>query len=452
MKKISVIVPCYNVEESIDICVKSIVSQTISQNDYEVILINDGSTDNTFKHLEKWESEYSELIMVINLEQNCGMSYARNIAIDVANGEYIAFVDSDDWIECNYLERLLELTDNGKHDVTMCGYDRPDTYCIEKTNAERGTEQIYNLDDISERKRFISEHLSQTAVWRALYRREFILNEDIRFPDGVYYEDGYFTYMAYFTAMSIAVCSDCLYHYYKNRNGLVQSGCEGKQRERLVVLQMFMDKAVEKGWFESYHDELELIYIRKYYIEMLDVMVRKFENIDYAVFCELKSSVKKYFPDYMNNIYIKQNNDPVDDLFLICIEQNFDEVQINAFKKMYLEKVYGVDKVLYPCTKEIREVSYPQLEEFMWGLEQVLLDMGNIDFDEYIQLFKCVPVMQDVYERIELLDEQDSFQRSEIYRYIVDRECALEYIMDKLERGGCEARKHMLYRNILESI
>lgn len=305
MKKVSVIVPCYNVERYIDVCLQSIMSQTISKNDYEVILINDCSSDNTYKHLQNWEADYSDIITVVNLEQNCGVSNSRNIGLEVAKGEYITFIDSDDWVESNYLERLLEIADDECCEVVLCAYNKTEKCEYIQGLASKGKVYKYDFKDISVRKSFITEYVWRSSVWGALYKREFILRENLSFPDGLLYEDGFFIYMVYFTADSIAVCEDILYNYYKNQSGIIQGSCEAKQRERMVILHMFYDIAVQKGLPELYYDELELLYIRKYYTEMLDIMFRRFKNVNYAVFCEIKSRLKQWFPNYMSNKYIE---------------------------------------------------------------------------------------------------------------------------------------------------
>ncbi len=445
MKKVSVIVPCYNVERYIDVCLQSIMSQTISKNDYEVILINDCSSDNTYKHLQKWEADYSDIITVVNLEQNCGVSNSRNIGLEIATGEYVTFIDSDDWVESNYLERLLEIAYDEYCDVVLGAYNRTEKCEYIQGLASKGKVYKYHFKDISVRKSFIIEYVWRSSVWGALYKREFILRENLSFPDGLLYEDGFFLYMVYFTADSIAVCEDILYHYYKNQSGIIQGSCEAKQRERMVILYMFYDIAVQKGLPELYYDELELLYIRKYYTEMLEIMFRRFKNVNYAVFCEIKSRLKQWFPNYINNKYIED----LDRLFLRCSEYDFDESKLNEFRTVCLKKIYGIEKLKTSCSNELRDVPYPQLEEFEWGLEQLLAGSEDIEFEEYIQLFKCVPILENPNERIELLLDEDLFTRGAVYRYIVDRECMIEYLKDKIKR---EDKNMELYGRIIEAV
>ena len=106
MAEISVIIPCYNVESYIDRCLTSITSQTIDLSLLEIICIDDASTDNTWSKLQAWETTYPENIMIIHCDENGRQGTARNIGLQYASAPWIAYIDSDDWIELDYFEKL----------------------------------------------------------------------------------------------------------------------------------------------------------------------------------------------------------------------------------------------------------------------------------------------------------------------------------------------------------
>lgn len=108
MKKLSIVVPCYNVEKYIDRCVNSLVNQTLSHSEYEIILVDDASADDTWKHITDWEQRFPELIMAIHCDENGKMGKARNIGVSYASGEYIGYTDSDDWVEPDMYKTLLD--------------------------------------------------------------------------------------------------------------------------------------------------------------------------------------------------------------------------------------------------------------------------------------------------------------------------------------------------------
>lgn len=128
MKKISVIIPCYNCAKYIDRCLQSVVSQSIGIDNLEIILVNDGSEDSTLSKLEEWEQKYPESIIVINYNQNVGQGYARNVGIQYSSTDWIGFVDSDDFIEVEMYEKLFEKTLNSDYEAIYCKFhmERPD--------------------------------------------------------------------------------------------------------------------------------------------------------------------------------------------------------------------------------------------------------------------------------------------------------------------------------------
>lgn len=124
MAEISVIIPCYNVEKYIDRCLESVVAQTIGLDMIEIIVINDASTDNTLKKLYEWERRFPENIMVVTYEENLRQGGARNIGLEYASGQYIGFVDADDWIERDMYRLLYEKMCTMRFDAVKCKYVR----------------------------------------------------------------------------------------------------------------------------------------------------------------------------------------------------------------------------------------------------------------------------------------------------------------------------------------
>lgn len=189
MKKISVIVPVYNVEEYIEECLESIINQTLE--DIEIIIVNDGTEDNSMKKIEKFLSD--ERIIVIN-KKNGGLSSARNLGIKLAEGEYISFVDSDDFIERTMLEDLYCASNN--HDIIFSDFIFYD---------EKSKKEIKNEREIlfSENKGSCFYLYGSTVVWNKIYKREFLLKNNLFFKEGIIYEDELFTFKSSFLAEKI---------------------------------------------------------------------------------------------------------------------------------------------------------------------------------------------------------------------------------------------------------
>lgn len=203
--KVSVIVPVYNVEKYLERCLDSLINQTLK--DIEIIVVNDGSTDNSLDILTKYVQNDCR-IKIIN-KQNGGLSSARNVGLDVVNGEYISFVDSDDWIDLNMLKDMYENAVKENCDVVMCSYTREysDKSRVKKFNMPDIT--IYNENEVSlklHRKIIgpINEELanpehtdSLVTAWGKLYKTELIKNNNIKFID-----------------TSIIGTEDCLFNVY----------------------------------------------------------------------------------------------------------------------------------------------------------------------------------------------------------------------------------------------
>ncbi len=120
MEKISVIIPCYNVVSYIDRCLSSVMEQSIGLENVEVICVDDASVDNTVEKLLVWEQTYPDSIIVVKSGKNGRQGTARNIGLTYASGDWVAFIDSDDWIEPDYLERLYEKADIKALDMGCC--------------------------------------------------------------------------------------------------------------------------------------------------------------------------------------------------------------------------------------------------------------------------------------------------------------------------------------------
>lgn len=451
MKKVSVIIPCYNAADEIDRMMECVVGQTFGLDNLEIILVNDGSHDDTLSHLSEWENRYEDNVIIINCEDNNGLSYARNVAMDLATGEYIAFVDADDWIVPNYIERMVELSEKYKSDITICGHDRPSVYNkSENVSAKSEKETVYDISDDDGKKKFLASHIYSTSVCWEMYRREFIEKNNLRFPVGTHYEDAFFTYMAYMFAGRVSECADVMYHYYRNPTGLIMGDCEEEKRERLISLRMFYDNCMDNGWLESFHDELEIIFIRKYYVEMLEVMFRTFEHVDYSVYLGMRDWLVQNFPNYNKNPYLVGEYSELDRIFLQLISKDFDEQKLELVRKAFLQTVYHRDKPVNTCQKRLRDLYYPQKELFFMQLDTLCDDKSQENTDIMRELLFMVPIQKSGSIKDLLRSIQTDRLESEIYRYVIDREIFLSYLRNYLKKISevLETEKVSVYKEV----
>ncbi len=435
MEKVSVIIPCYNVEHEIDRLMECIKMQTIGIENLEIIMVNDGSTDRTASKLVSWEEQYEENILLVYCEQNSGMSYARNIALDAASGDYIAFIDADDWIAPDYIRRLLEMCMKYNSDIAICRHDRLSVFKKENNKiTAKGKEYNYTFENIDEKRQFLVSHVLSTSVWGRLYKRSFIEEHQLRFPVGVHYEDTYFCYMSYMYAEAVSKCDDIMYHYYRNPYGTVLGGSEQDRRERLTTLRMFYGECVCNNWLEKFYAEIELVFIQKYYVEMLEVMFRTFETVDYPVYCGIRDWLSAHFPDFNQNPYLSGSCNELDKLLLRCITEDFNIQQLDALRKSFLNIIYQKDRPDTFCKKNFVEKQLPQKEEFFLLLEELCTNPGNDKFIEIKELLSIVPLEATDKEIHETAMNTEGMLPGMVYSYITGREIFISYLKDTLKR------------------
>lgn len=225
MDLISVIVPIYKVEPYLDRCVRSIVVQTYEY--LEIILVDDGSPDTCPAMCDDW-AEKDNRIKVIHKE-NGGLSDARNAGLAVATGEYISFIDSDDYIAPEFVAELYEAITQTGADIAECAV----AYVDEADNIlrHRGVATTMQMDKIAALRRLVLEDGIYQTVWNKLYRREVI--DGILFEKGKHHEDDFWTYQIFDRIKKLAVVDKALYNYLQRGTSIIGAGYTIKRLDGL---------------------------------------------------------------------------------------------------------------------------------------------------------------------------------------------------------------------------
>ena len=224
MELISVIVPVYNVETYIAKCIESIQNQ--SHINLEIILVNDGSTDDSGDICDQYAA-YDDRIKVIH-QENGGISAARNTGIEAANGDYITFVDSDDYIAPNMYEDMLHILKDNDLDILECtAFRDKDGTIIEGCND--GSLEIFNRHEALK----MAMHDCFIAVWSQMYKRSAI--GDVRFPVGRKFEDTAVSYLFIANTNRVGHINRCYYYYRLNPNSITQTSFDPKSRWDFVI-------------------------------------------------------------------------------------------------------------------------------------------------------------------------------------------------------------------------
>lgn len=210
---VSVVVPVYNVEKYLENCLESLVNQ--SYKEYEIVLVNDGSTDNSKAICEKFEHDYS-FIRLIN-KSNGGLSDARNVGVANSNGDYVVFVDSDDTVHKDFLLNLYNALKDFKADISVCEfyvYNEEDV--LEEPN-DVGTVTVYT--GIDAMKLMLEGKVHGSSACAILMKKEMAL--EYPFPLGKYNEDDFTTFNFYANSKSVASTSQRMYYYLQRSNSIM---------------------------------------------------------------------------------------------------------------------------------------------------------------------------------------------------------------------------------------
>ena len=323
--KISVVIPCYNVEKYVGRCLDSVLAQTIGKEHLEIIAVNDCSTDGTLQILEDYEKKYPENICIINCEENGGQSRARNIALSYVSGAYVSFVDSDDCIAPDMFEKMFLSEKCYPSDIVSCDFDTFDDSSQDKyihasvnnsdsantttTDAPVFTSDFTLLENNDELRQLFVDNAFFTAPWGKLYKSSFLLpNDNLRFPEGYRMEDIYFTYMSVAYSSAWQIIPEKYYHYYQNNEGIMKS-------EKIIsyymdvhhVFAMAIDEYKTMDIYDALNEEIALVYYKKVFSNLVDYMRGTFDPIPADNLAILVNYVKENFPDIKENRYLSDD-------------------------------------------------------------------------------------------------------------------------------------------------
>lgn len=287
MYKISVIIPVYNVSEYLDECLTSVVNQNYSN--YEVIVVNDGSTDNSLEIAKKYEKKYKKLIKVYDKE-NGGLSSARNYGIKKSTGEYLFFVDSDDYILPNCLEVIGKNINENKCDILVY------SFLI-------GDEKKYNrmfdnqIDDLN--KRYI---VGMPNAINKVFKKELYVDNGIEFPLGLYYEDLATSPKLALHTNNIAFIEEPLYFYRIRPNSIMTNKEYNPKVDAIFVVL----EQLRKYFKNQYQEELEYLHIehllRSASVRYLDFNTCQ-EQLDKII-----KIMNENYPNWKKNKYYQKEN------------------------------------------------------------------------------------------------------------------------------------------------
>lgn len=255
MPLVSVIIPVYNTEKYLKKCLDSVVHQTYTN--LEVIVINDASTDHSITILENYAKTYKN-IKIIKNSTNFDVAISRNIGIESANGDYIYFLDSDDFIKPNTIERLVNLAI--EYDVPLVEAKFKSVFTSHE--PESNTKINIQYENLERNKELIKNRGGM--VWNKLYNRRLI--GDIRFPEHLKFEDNAFTYPILTIAKKSILTNEILYFYRRNFNSFIVRATlfpNDAILDLYKIAKLMKDRCVELGTYEKYKQVIDAIILEK---------------------------------------------------------------------------------------------------------------------------------------------------------------------------------------------
>lgn len=245
MELISVIVPIYKVEQYLSRCIESLLEQ--SYNNIELILVDDGSPDRCGEICEEYAQKDNRIKIVH--KKNGGLSDARNAGLKIASGNYVAFVDSDDWVSKDYLKSMLVALEKSKSDICECEVIRTSGVVKDSCMVRDGEIYIYQTEEAL--KLLIQDQIFHQYVWNKLYRRECL--ENIPFEVGKINEDEFWTYQVFGRAKKVVKIFNRLYFYLQRDSSIMGKEFSLKRLDALEA------KALRQKYIDKYYPELSLI-------------------------------------------------------------------------------------------------------------------------------------------------------------------------------------------------
>ena len=295
MLKLSIVVPIYNMEKYLDTCLRSLTES--QREDYELILVNDGSTDRSEALAAAWAERQSGRIRLISTP-NGGLGAARNVGLEAAQGEYLLFVDSDDTLRLGAVDEILPLLD-GSFDILIFDFvscnEAGRVFSRSAGCSRTGTFRFAEYPQLL---------FDPPSAWNKVWKRSLFMDTGIRFPGGIWFEDLATSPRLYLHAGAIRYVPEDWYRYLQRSGSITNAKSPERNREMIPVLESVMDYYRQMGVYERYRQELE--YMACYH-QLLVSSTRVSQAQPHSpVLEELRTDFLRKFPNFWHNPYVRR--------------------------------------------------------------------------------------------------------------------------------------------------
>lgn len=297
--KLSIIVPVYNMNHdgNLQFCLDSLVNQTID--DYEIIAVDDASTDDSLCVLREYEQKYPEKFKAVAYSDNRKQGGAKNEGLKIAVGNWIGFVDSDDWVSKDCYEKLIEKAEKTGADLVGCNYS------IVYSHTFEVGEEVKNFSlnqvgefDVDMRRKYM-KHPGSMVV--KIYKGDVIRNNKLNFPEGIFYEDNCAALIWAVYFKHYEVVDEPMYYYYQHDTSTVHTITVPRCEDRLKASEMMLEEMKRRGFFEEYRQEIESNFTTTYFVNTLFSYMRIKHGKKISFVKRMKDKMLKEFPNFRSN-------------------------------------------------------------------------------------------------------------------------------------------------------
>ena len=305
--RLSIIVPVYNMvaDGKLDFCLQSLLNQTIK--DYEIIAVDDKSTDSSLAALRVWGEKFPEKIRVIASPENRRQGGAKNLGLEAAAGMWIGFMDSDDWAAPDMYEKLLGKAEQTGADIVGCDYTlvREHTMAQGRYGRNNSPEQAGEGDNEKHKKMILEPGSMVTKI----YHRDIFFKNGIRFPEHIFYEDNAIAAITMLCAKRFGKVEEALYYYYQHSASTVHTVSEDRCRDRMRSSEVYMDECRKRGFYEEYREEIDYKFFELFYKNTLFSYMQGCKKTKLSFVREIKSRLQEQVPGFLENRYYLQYTD-----------------------------------------------------------------------------------------------------------------------------------------------
>lgn len=306
--ELSVIVPVYNMaaEGKLEYCLDSLLGQSLS--DYEIIAVNDASTDNSLEILEQYQRRFPDRLVIHSLKENHRQGGAKNVGLSLSRGEYIGFVDSDDWVSRDCFERLLAKAKSTGADVVACDF----CYVYEHTMTPTKAVPC-NLPEqtgVLNHEKRASLFLHPGALVTKIYKRNLFFDEPFAFPEHMFFEDNATGIELLRRAKHFEYIPEPFYYYYQHSASTVHVISMERCNDRLEAMRIMYRYAAEKGYLEEFRKEIEYKFTNLFYQNTLFSYMQGTKRTSLAFVRRMGKEMRECFPTFQENAYYRERVHP----------------------------------------------------------------------------------------------------------------------------------------------